>query len=170
MIFRKWGGGSKAVWNFSKVSSVLLGPGFPYLDIPNAYLDIPMLVFHPSIHGVVVAREGWKVGVHKPGGDIEAALRSLWWWLWPLISCKEGGHTPRWHRKLCNYSSHLVRWCFALVLPVFILIIMIYQHRKVLWEDKLSMGTMLSPTSVSSNPTQARPYQKHPRLVQTTKS
>ena len=30
MIFRKWeGGGSKAIWNFSKHSSVLVGRGFP---------------------------------------------------------------------------------------------------------------------------------------------
>ena len=29
MIFRKWGGGSKAVWNFSENSSVLEGLGFP---------------------------------------------------------------------------------------------------------------------------------------------
>ena len=29
MIFRKWGGGSKAVWNFSENSSVWVGGGFP---------------------------------------------------------------------------------------------------------------------------------------------
>ena len=30
MIFRKWGGGSKAVWNFSENSSVLEWGSFPY--------------------------------------------------------------------------------------------------------------------------------------------
>ena len=29
IIFRKWGGGSKVVWNFSENSSVLVGGGFP---------------------------------------------------------------------------------------------------------------------------------------------
>ena len=29
MIFRKWGGGAKAVWNFSEVSSVLVWPPVP---------------------------------------------------------------------------------------------------------------------------------------------
>ena len=32
MIFRKWGGGSKAVWNFSKNSSLSEMPSFPYGD------------------------------------------------------------------------------------------------------------------------------------------
>ena len=30
------------------------------------YLDIPMLILDTSIHGIVVAGEGGKVGVHKP--------------------------------------------------------------------------------------------------------
>ena len=30
------------------------------------YLDVPMLILDTSIHGVVVAGEGGKVGVHKP--------------------------------------------------------------------------------------------------------
>ena len=39
MIFRKWGGGSKAVWNFSENSSVLETPSFPmcYLVLPPAH-------------------------------------------------------------------------------------------------------------------------------------
>ena len=33
------------------------------------YLDIAMLILDPGIHGVVVAGEGGKVGVHKPEDD-----------------------------------------------------------------------------------------------------
>ena len=38
MIFRKCGGWSKAVWNFSENSSVLEGGGFPNSSFNNAFL------------------------------------------------------------------------------------------------------------------------------------
>ena len=83
MIFRKWGGGgSKAVWNFSKKSSLLEMPSFPNLECYQ--------IDHPNTKKCLIQKEKRKVSHPKkskksvwskkrPGGSLSIhRINPLW--------------------------------------------------------------------------------------------
>ena len=57
MIFRKWGGGSKAVWNFSENSSVLEWGCFPQTVFKSLYR---FLIVKPLIDSHSLGRSDWQ--------------------------------------------------------------------------------------------------------------
>ena len=60
IIFLKWGGGSKAVWDFSKKSSNLIAPPFPKdKKIEVVYMaDFPAVLFFGTQQAVATAYRG----------------------------------------------------------------------------------------------------------------
>ena len=68
MIFRKWGGGSKAIWNFSEKTSVLVGP-----SVPKGLKGY--ICTFPKSRGVVGSSWGFVVPSWPVGKGLPISLR-----------------------------------------------------------------------------------------------
>ena len=109
MIFRKWGEGVKAVWNFSKNSSLLETPPFPYVEILGL---LSSLNNHKS-GKVVTLRWGRWLHWLQITDDHDLITRVLRWLTEMVcreeVNLREGAHTGHRNWGLAD-ELQLVEW------------------------------------------------------------
>ena len=128
MIFRKWGGGegSKAVWNFSEVSSVLVCPSVPYgYQWGSRTARRGIVWFYYDHQSDCNKTSKWNGGVGHHHFD-DALKRWAWKeWDWRQI-WKQWGWGTEWHKpaiqvqQLSSFtffaSSSLSPYCHSFIL------------------------------------------------------
>ena len=108
LIFQKWGGGSKAVWNFSKNSSHMVAKSFPLIWFlfftfstwfTSAWSSASRWSWVMSVMRTTIIRFSWK------WGRDHQRLRHIWWIMTSFTMKREPNRMRPTRRSIVNICA-----------------------------------------------------------------